>query len=250
MPDLLLNCLVATYNAGSTLPSAIESLRGFDRVLVVDDGSTDETLDYLIQSPVEFISTPHQGMLKARNTAFNHLELPDPNRAAIATFDADDVRNQVTANQRYLMTYYNADILLCPIARNGRSLQLTGNPVLDVLGCNLHSSGLLVRASLLMQLRELRGSVWRVGAKCRSENWLLLDLLRFNPKVAYMNIVVCDWRPGNFTLAVSAGDRLAEFNRQANELKEIVGFRWTETHERTYRNMAIALKYNVDKEKN
>ena len=69
--------VMPAYNAGATVGPAIESVlaqtRGDFELIVVDDGSTDDTVDrvqpYLFDGRVKFISQPNLGPSSARNTA-------------------------------------------------------------------------------------------------------------------------------------------------------------------------------------
>lgn len=69
--------VMPAYNAGATISSAIESVlaqtRGDFELIVVDDGSTDDTLDrvqpYLYDERMRCISQPNLGPSSARNTA-------------------------------------------------------------------------------------------------------------------------------------------------------------------------------------
>ncbi|MCH8474533.1 MAG: glycosyltransferase family 2 protein [Opitutales bacterium] len=90
-----LTVILCTYNRASFLPRALKSLRdqtehGF-RVLVVDDGSTDETLSVLAEAVAKFASTEvcslgeNGGIGAARNAALGRA------RTEWVTFlDSDD----------------------------------------------------------------------------------------------------------------------------------------------------------------
>ena len=70
-------CLaVATYNSVSTIVSCVESLVATEypdkEIIIVDDGSTDETLEVLKKYPVKVIQQNHQGVSAARDNAFRN----------------------------------------------------------------------------------------------------------------------------------------------------------------------------------
>ncbi len=80
---------VPAYNAAATLAATLEALltqsHPIARLLVVDDGSTDETRAVAARYPVETVShEANRGLGAARNTAFATLDAP-----LVAAFDAD-----------------------------------------------------------------------------------------------------------------------------------------------------------------
>jgi len=89
----LVSILIPAYNAGEwiaeTLDSALAQTWHTKEILVVDDGSTDRTLDiarHFTSRGVRVISQPHQGAAAARNRAFS-LSSGD----YIQWLDADDL---------------------------------------------------------------------------------------------------------------------------------------------------------------
>lgn len=85
--------VVTCYNLGSTLPETLESVaastRRPDRLLVVDDGSTDpETVSVLggLASEVEVLRTPNRGLSTARNVGAAHVDTD-----TLLFLDADDL---------------------------------------------------------------------------------------------------------------------------------------------------------------
>lgn len=67
------SCIIPCYNLGRFLEnavhSALEQTRSFDEIIVIDDGSTDETPEVMDQLPsgVTCLSTKNQGYAKTRN---------------------------------------------------------------------------------------------------------------------------------------------------------------------------------------
>jgi glycosyltransferase involved in cell wall biosynthesis len=70
----MFSLIIPAYNRGSligrTLRSALDQTILFKEIIVVDDGSTDNTADVVRQfgSQVHYIRTPNQGVQRARNT--------------------------------------------------------------------------------------------------------------------------------------------------------------------------------------
>lgn len=67
---------VSTYNSASTIKACVESLLATDysdkEIIIVDDGSTDDTLKILEKYPVKLISQNHGGVSAGRDNAFRH----------------------------------------------------------------------------------------------------------------------------------------------------------------------------------
>lgn len=90
-PVLTISVLISTYNRADLLPEALDSLlaqtRVPDEIVVVDDGSTDNTLDVLKRygAPVRVISQKNRGLPAARNVG-----LQAATGDLIAFLDSDD----------------------------------------------------------------------------------------------------------------------------------------------------------------
>ena len=88
--------IIPAYNASRFLPAALESVEAQTfkdwRILLIDDGSTDDTA--VVAAPyrdrlgerLHYISQPNAGLPAARNTALRHASAE-----YIALLDADDV---------------------------------------------------------------------------------------------------------------------------------------------------------------
>ena len=72
LPWPRISVVVCSYNGGRTIRDALEGLRQLDYpnydVIVVDDGSTDDTATIASQYDVRLIRTPNRGLSSARNT--------------------------------------------------------------------------------------------------------------------------------------------------------------------------------------
>jgi GT2 family glycosyltransferase len=71
----LVSVVVASYNAAATLDECLQSLRALRypeyEVIVVDDGSTDDTAAIARRHPVRLLSIPHGGLSRARNAGIH-----------------------------------------------------------------------------------------------------------------------------------------------------------------------------------
>jgi glycosyltransferase involved in cell wall biosynthesis len=73
----VISVVVPAFNAGPTLPKCLSSLRGQttppDEIVVVDDGSTDGTVDVARSFGVGVVRQDHQGPAVARNNGAAHI---------------------------------------------------------------------------------------------------------------------------------------------------------------------------------
>ncbi len=74
MQEESVSVVIPTYNASKTIDDCLTSIlkQGFSdyEVIVVDDGSTDDTLRKVEKYPVKLAKSPHQGAPGARNAGF------------------------------------------------------------------------------------------------------------------------------------------------------------------------------------
>ncbi|PWS29207.1 glycosyltransferase family 2 protein [Pedobacter yonginense] len=90
-PSNLVTVIIATYNRADKLPDAIESVLNqtyqFVQILVIDDGSTDNTVEILKKYPsIEYHYKENGGQASARNVGFKYAK-----GSIIATLDSDDI---------------------------------------------------------------------------------------------------------------------------------------------------------------
>jgi len=82
-------CVIPSWNCAETLPEVINSLRDkVDRIVVVDDGSSDNTAELLSNQQIDFIKHPiNRGQGAALKTGTEHALNEDAE--IIIHFDAD-----------------------------------------------------------------------------------------------------------------------------------------------------------------
>ena len=107
-----LGVAVLTYNEEANLRYALDSVRDWaDKILVLDSGSTDRTLDIAKEYPAEIVVHPFESYGKQRNKA---LQLLRSNVEWVLFLDADETVpeslrseiDQVLTNQRNTEGYY------------------------------------------------------------------------------------------------------------------------------------------------
>lgn len=87
----LISVIVPAYNAARSLPAALASVQAADagparlEIVVVDDGSTDDTAEAARQLGARCISQPNAGPASARNNGVHHAR-----GELLAFIDADD----------------------------------------------------------------------------------------------------------------------------------------------------------------
>jgi glycosyltransferase involved in cell wall biosynthesis len=92
MPSVPVSLIIPTYNRGllisETIDSALSQSIKFHEIIVVDDGSTDETVHVLqkYQKLIRYIKTKNQGVQAARNLGINEARCE-----LISLCDSDDL---------------------------------------------------------------------------------------------------------------------------------------------------------------
>lgn len=91
IPSNLVTVIIPTFNRANKLTDAIESVLNqthqFVQILIIDDGSTDNTVEVLKKYPsIEYYYKENGGQASARNLGFKHSK-----GSIIATLDSDDI---------------------------------------------------------------------------------------------------------------------------------------------------------------
>lgn len=155
---LRLTVLITTYNRHHLLRAAVESVlaqsRPADEILIIDDGSTDGTAEYIrsLGNAVTYHSQPRQGTAAARNAG---LRLCTGN--AVAFLDDDDLwtTDKLAQTTAYLEQHADIDVVYTPAAAINADGQLqprSANPspggwiLDDIFAANpIHDSTVAIR---------------------------------------------------------------------------------------------------------
>jgi glycosyltransferase involved in cell wall biosynthesis len=91
--SILVSVVIPAYNAApyikETLDSILQQSHSFIEIIIVDDGSTDETakeIKQLKDERIQYFYKQNEGVSKARNDGFKQI-----NGKYVVFFDADDI---------------------------------------------------------------------------------------------------------------------------------------------------------------
>ena len=129
----MITIIIPSYNQAEYLPDAIESALAQTKdceVIVVDDGSTDNSLKIAKKYPVKVVSQVNKGLASARNTG-----IMNATGDYILPLDADDVllENCVEQMEKAIETS-KADVVACSFKTfgiNNGEVLLSGMPTLE-----------------------------------------------------------------------------------------------------------------------
>lgn len=117
MASPLVSVLVVTYNYGQFLGDCLDSvlqqrLPGGMEIIVVDDGSTDDTAQVAARYPVRYFARPHAGVAAARNFAVSQAR-----GEWVAFIDADDLWTPDKLSSQLALAEENpgCNIVFCPV---------------------------------------------------------------------------------------------------------------------------------------
>lgn len=167
--------VIPVYNGQAHIAKAIDSIMrqtlGASEIIVVNDGSTDDTLDVLLRYArhVTIITTPNRGVSSARNTGIKAAKTE-----LIAFLDADDEwhDDKLEKQVAFLTAHPEAGICCCDYSYQDRNAPETTyftylkktkagdanawmkNPLLGLIGVNFvgTTSTVLVKRGLLQHL--------------------------------------------------------------------------------------------------
>lgn len=106
--------VIPTYNRGYLLPRALESVlaqtRPAEEIIVVDDGSTDDTVDWVAHHypEIQLVSQENRGVSAARNRAIEMAR-----QGWIALLDSDDEWQPTKLERQLAELASHPDLLVC-----------------------------------------------------------------------------------------------------------------------------------------
>ena len=218
-------CLIPCYNAAPYLKRCLRSTHEFDRTILWDDGSTDQSLQIALQFPhVEVYSSHHEGVQATRNKLYEHSQGYD----LIAYLDADDCRfpGGLAEAKAVLKTQPHVDAIYSPIIINGHSIPTPPDIIHAILSIGVQTNGFLIRRSAIARAQEQLGYVWR-DVPIRHEHFLAFDLLRTGTHFQHIPVPAAVYHPNiGFSHKLDGQVFLAAYNQLTREIKDYLGDRW------------------------
>ena len=151
--------VIPVYNGVETIGDALTSVLNqqgdwVHRIIVIDDGSSDNTAKLVqdIGSPlIEIVSTPNQGVAKARN-----LGIEKSTAEWIAFLDADDVwmPNKLVEQLR-MAQEHDVGFVCASVSANSFMASCRINPQLLARGNFVATSSVLVKRSVLNRIQPV-----------------------------------------------------------------------------------------------
>jgi len=253
----LVSVIIPTYNRPTLTIDAIESVRAQTypswELLVVDDGSTDDTLHVLGQlisdRRVHLLSQTNRGQAAARNLGLKHAR-----GDWIAFLDSDDLwlPNKLSDQMSYIATHPDVDVLYGDL----ELVDLQGVPLDERPSITRHSgrvwrhllrdnfvpfSTAIVRANLLHQIGGFDETIRRADDY---DMWLRLSLLanfQFQPvmgtRYRMAGTRISDNVAGRFQSNLATIERFLDANPTLLSRREMSRVR-AETHGRFSRGFA------------
>lgn len=193
--------LMATYNAMPYLPAAVESIRRQTldhwKMVIVDDGSTDDSADYLASlddSRIEVLWQENQGQQAAANHGLRHCDTE-----FIARMDADDISHPTRLARQldFLRRHPRVGLVGAQLRRMGEqaagyrsSLPCGHDQIVADLLRNRHA---MCNASIMFRSALLReaGPYWQFRV---SEDWDMFLRMSELAELANLDEVLVDIR--------------------------------------------------------
>jgi glycosyltransferase involved in cell wall biosynthesis len=151
--------VIPVYNGVETIRDALTSVfeqQGdwVHRIIVIDDGSSDDTAKLVqdLDSPlIEIVSTPNQGVAKARN-----LGIEISTTEWIAFLDADDVwMPSKLEDQLRMAKEHDVEFVCSSVSANSLMTSCRINPQLLARGNFVATSSVLVKRSVLNRIQPV-----------------------------------------------------------------------------------------------
>jgi glycosyltransferase involved in cell wall biosynthesis len=142
------SAIITAYNAGGFIHKAIESVLAQTvpplEVLVVDDGSSDDTRDAVRRFPVQYIHRSNGGPAAARNTGMRHAQ-----GEWLAFLDHDDTWYPEKSARQLALATPDVDAVFCEKSPNSDNISF-----LQMFQANYggNPSGTMIRRSALEAL--------------------------------------------------------------------------------------------------
>jgi len=159
MTSRCVDVVIPVYNGVATIRDALTSVfaqqgHWVNRIIVVDDGSSDDTAKLVqdLSNPlIQIVSTPNQGVAKARN-----LGIEISTAEWIAFLDADDVwmPNKLVEQLR-MAQEHDVGFICSSVSANSFMVSCRINPQLLAQGNFVATSSVLVKRSVLNRIQPV-----------------------------------------------------------------------------------------------
>jgi glycosyltransferase involved in cell wall biosynthesis len=159
MNNFTITAIIPTYNRVEFLPRSIESILNqshkVDQIIVVDDGSTDNTKDIVSRYNVEYLYQDNSGVSSARNLGIKHSKSD-----YIAFLDSDDEWHKDKIKKQVEFHNQNPNIYIShsdekwirdnkEIKKKGLNIKKSGHIFLDsIKNCTIGCSTVMIKSSI------------------------------------------------------------------------------------------------------
>lgn len=213
--------LIPCYNSESfireTISSCLSQTYNNIEIIIVDDGSTDLTLDvleeYKTDKKIQVFCQTNSGACRARNVAFEHSS-----GDYIIYLDADDVINPIFVEKHVaiLQTAHKDTISFCPWDRFRQSLEEAYFPHLEIyknydsafqLLLDMWTSGSMLQTSCYMTSRQLimKSGGWNESILKNQDGEFFSRILMLAQNAVFVSEARVYYRTGDY-ITVSKGN--------------------------------------------
>ncbi|MBE0500936.1 MAG: glycosyltransferase family 2 protein [Desulfuromonadales bacterium] len=240
--DPLVSVVLPTYNRkdiiGRTISSVLQQTFTNLELIIVDDGSTDETREYVesefVDDRINYLYQLNNGVSSARNTGLNHV-----NGRYVAFIDSDDqwVETKIEKQLAFFREHPEVGLIFCDFAivsRDGSVLDVNHRiPRTESRTLTLREVFLdpYLGMPTVMLTRELLASIGGFDEKlCSAEDVDFFLRAAVKAPIGYLHekLVVVNKTEGSLTTCISASDKILTYennifvlNRFVNENKKI-----------------------------